>query len=82
MRVLPTTQKHFEILKTLENDGFDFWQRPKLLGTYADIMVPSENKPKLEALFKDLGMEYNIMIDNVETYIIIYIQKLQHGFCT
>jgi len=67
LRVVPSTEEQLKSLARLENEGFDFWMRPRGLGLPADIMVSPVDNMKVQRAFSDLGIPAQVWIEDVET---------------
>jgi hypothetical protein len=66
LRVQPNNELQLQKLMVLEKDGFDFWMRPRGVGSYADLMVSSEELEKVKNFLNENSIRFETWIDNVE----------------
>ena len=58
-----------EILRRMTERDFDFWADP-VQGRSADIMASPQNLPDLEKFLAQHQIQYSIMIEDVERWMI------------
>jgi len=69
IRTRPTTENDLDSLKALENEGVDFWMRPRNIGGYADIMVSPDSYSTINSILENQQMDSKVMIQDVEQLI-------------
>lgn len=63
----PITVAESEILNKYQDNGnFDFWSRPRILGAPVALMVTPEAQPSFEEEMRSSGLNYTLLIANVE----------------
>ncbi|RVE53889.1 hypothetical protein evm_001551 [Chilo suppressalis] len=71
-RILPVTEEHVKVLQDLqtkEDNNLDFWNSPTPLAEYVVVLSSPNEKPKLEELLKQHGIDFTITIPNVQEHI-------------
>lgn len=72
--VTPTTLNHESYLQLLQkNSQFDFWSDGWQLNQNVDVMVSAEAQSLFERQLQDYGVEYSVIIDNVERFTFKYL---------
>ncbi|KAG8235620.1 hypothetical protein J437_LFUL014878 [Ladona fulva] len=70
-RVIPTTKEQIKKLYEIEESGvgISFWRDPTHAGRPADILVPPHLIPQAHNVMNSLGLEYEIIIQDVQKLI-------------
>ncbi|KAF5290651.1 hypothetical protein FQR65_LT01941 [Abscondita terminalis] len=74
-RVLPKNLQQVNVLRDLDKQYFTFWTKPSHPNHNVDIMVEPNQIRNFEKTLKFLGLEENIMIENVQNLINISIAR-------
>ncbi|XP_078573698.1 carboxypeptidase B-like [Branchiostoma floridae x Branchiostoma japonicum] len=71
LRIHPEHEGHLEKLVRLERSeqSLDFWQGPTSLSRPVDVRVPKDLLGKVKTLLEKTGMEYTVMVDDLQQSI-------------
>nr|XP_037876331.1 zinc carboxypeptidase-like [Bombyx mori] len=70
-KVLPENERQIEILQNLQDNDlrFDFWSSPGIKAEFVNIMSKPENKIDLDNFLKSNGINYEIVMSNIQEAI-------------
>lgn len=71
-KVIPKTYEAVRALHELEEaalSGYNFWSSVGLIGDPVEVMVPSYKVSEVQQLATKMGMDYEVMMENVQDYV-------------
>lgn len=69
-RVQAGTRDQFNLLHEIENgNSYNFWDSPKAIGDFADIMVPPHKFDEIEEIITRFGLKSSIIIENLQSLV-------------
>lgn len=70
-KVLPENERQIDILQNLQDNDlrFDFWSSPGIKAEFVNIMSKPENKIDLDNFLKSNGINYEIVMSNIQEAI-------------
>merc|ERR1712178_448170 len=79
-RIVPKTDGQLSALvEYLQGaEGLDVWAEPSRVGQNVDVHVPAKQTEELEGFLNSIGVEYSLMIDNLEVALEEEASNLQY----
>ncbi|XP_022817903.1 zinc carboxypeptidase A 1-like [Spodoptera litura] len=67
-KVHPENEEHLKFLKDLytNDEGYDFWTPPRLVGEFVNIVSPPELKEELEHSLKKRSIRAELKVENIQ----------------
>lgn len=78
-RVRPSTVLQLSMLQKLQDDEVDFWREPDQVNRFADIRLTPANKERVLQYFNDNGIQYELIIPDVEKVVENERQQLREA---